>query len=331
MSDDAEPDRVSAIIDQLMNGKGGRTRLPTADILYLIQEAKSVFEAEDTLLELRPPLNICGDIHGQFTDLLRLLAMSEPLPNTRYLFLGDYVDRGPQGVEVMCLLLALKLKYPDNIYMLRGNHECKEMTELYGFAKECIAKQSRMVYNEFCALFDWLPIVAIISKKIFCVHGGLSPSFENLDQIRQIRRPTSIPDTGLLADLLWSDPDKGTKEWGPSERGVTFVWGWAPAKKFLQRNGFSVLVRAHQLAMNGIEFPFAPERSVITVFSAPGYAGEFKNKGAFLKVDPQLVITTAMLPLERKKSETLSARRTPVNVARSKARTSPVKSKLQFK
>lgn len=310
MSDETENSRLDDIIERLMI-RNSRIRIPMTDVLYLISESKSVFQKEPIVLELKPPINICGDIHGQYSDLLRLLDMNPPLPQTRYLFLGDYVDRGPQSLEVICLLLALKLKYPDNIYMIRGNHECQEMTELYGFARECVAKQSKKVYLGFCELFNWMPIVAIISHKIFCVHGGLSPVFESLEQIKAIKRPTTIPDTGLLADLLWSDPEKRVKEWGPSERGVTFVWGWSPAKRFLEANKFSVLVRAHQLAMNGIEFPFAPERSVITVFSAPGYAGEFRNKGAFLKVDQNLVITTSILHIEKKspKAETMPVKR----------------------
>lgn len=298
--DQETEERLDSIIALLIDQKAIRIRIPTADVLFLIHSAKIVFEDEATLLELTPPLNICGDIHGQFSDLLRLLALDLPIPSSRYLFLGDYVDRGPQSLEVICLLLALKLRYPDNIYMLRGNHECREMTELYGFGAECITKQNRSVYNEFCQLFDYIPIAAVISNRIFCVHGGLSPQLESIQQIRAIQRPTAIPETGLLADLLWSDPEKTVRDWGPSERGVTYVWGLNPAKRFLAKSKFSVLVRAHQCAMQGIEFPFAPDRSVITVFSAPAYANEFKNKGAILKVDANLVITTAILNIEKR-------------------------------
>ena len=292
-------ERLDSIISNLMDNRSIRIRIPTSDVLFLIRSAKAVFASEPTLLELKPPLNVCGDIHGQFSDLLRLFSLDAPIPSSRYLFLGDYVDRGPQSLEVICLLLALKLRHPDNVFMLRGNHECKEMSELYGFAPECIAKQNRVVYNEFCQLFEWMPIAAVISNRIFCVHGGLSPQLDNLQQIKAIQRPTGIPETGLLADLLWSDPDRAVREWGPSERGVTYVWGLNPAKRFLAKSRFSVLIRAHQMAMQGIEFPFAPDRSVITVFSAPAYANEFKNKGAILKIDANLVITTAILNIAK--------------------------------
>lgn len=291
-------DRVDTILEYLTTSKAARIRISTADISYLIHSTKQILLDEPSVLELKPPINVCGDIHGQFTDLLRLFKMEEPLPQSNYLFLGDYVDRGPQGLEVMCLLLAYKLKFPNSIYLLRGNHECREMTELYGFGHECITKQNRRIYSEFCDLFNTLPIAAIIANRIFCVHGGLSPLLENLNQIKQFKRPMEIPENGLMADLLWSDPERlpGNKEWGPSERGMTCVWSLIPAKRFLEKNHFSVLIRAHQLAMEGIEFPFAPNRSVITVFSAPNYAGEFTNRGAFLKIDKQLVITSAILP-----------------------------------
>lgn len=342
MVENNNEERLDSIIAKLTDPKAIRIKIPTPDVLFLIDSAKSVFEAEPTLLELKPPLNICGDIHGQFSDLLRLFALDNPIPASRYLFLGDYVDRGPQSLEVICLLLALKLRYPDNVYMLRGNHECQEMSELYGFAAECITKQNKLVYNEFCQLFERIPIAAIISNRIFCVHGGLSPQLESVSQIKAITRPTSVPETGLLADLLWSDPDKSTREWGPSERGVTYVWGLNPAKRFLAKSKFSVLVRAHQCAMQGIEFPFAPDRSVITVFSAPAYVNEFKNKGAILKVDPNLVITTAILNIEKrqvttknisdspKRSQSASSATTTIKrrpVTPKDARTSPIRKK----
>ncbi|OHT03429.1 Ser/Thr protein phosphatase [Tritrichomonas foetus] len=311
MGEQENIERLDSIIAMLTDNKSIRVRIPTTDVLFLIRSAKTVFANEPTLLELKPPLNICGDIHGQFSDLIRLFALDAPIPATRYLFLGDYVDRGPQSVEVICLLLALKLRHPDNVYMLRGNHECREMSELYGFAAECIAKQNRVVYTEFCQLFEWIPIAAVISNRIFCVHGGLSPQLESIQQIKSIPRPITVPETGLLADLLWSDPDKMTREWGPSERGVTYVWGLNPAKRFLAKSRFSVLVRAHQMAMQGIEFPFAPDRSVITVFSAPNYVNEFKNKGAILKVDANLVITTAILNIEKKTVQTRNLSESP--------------------
>ena len=287
-------ERLDSIIANLTNSKAIRIKIPIPDVLFLIHSAKTVFESEPSLLELKPPLNICGDIHGQFSDLLRLLELDDPIPSSRYLFLGDYVDRGPQSLEV-----------------IRGNHECREMTELYGFAAECITKQNKVVYIEFCQLFERLPIAAIISNRIFCVHGGLSPQLNSVSQIKAITRPVNVPETGLLADLLWSDPDKSTREWGPSERGVTYVWGLNPAKRFLAKSKFSVLVRAHQCAMQGIEFPFSPDRSVITVFSAPAYVNEFKNKGAVLKVDTSLVITTAILNIEKKQVTTQNLSESP--------------------
>jgi serine/threonine-protein phosphatase PP1 catalytic subunit len=124
-----------------------------------------------------------------------------------YLFLGDYVDRGKQSIEVVCLLFAYKLKYPENFFILRGNHECAGINRIYGFYDECRRRYSIKVWKQFCNTFNCLPCTAIIDDKIICMHGGLSPQLSSVDQIQNISRPCEVPDTGLLCDLLWSDPD----------------------------------------------------------------------------------------------------------------------------
>ncbi|KAH0790329.1 Ser/Thr protein phosphatase [Histomonas meleagridis] len=289
-------DVTDQIINNLMGGDPSKINLTVKDIIFIISKSKPLLLLESSLLNLKAPLNICGDIHGQFTDLIHLFKLGGMPPNSRYLFLGDYVDRGKNSIECICLLLALKIKYPDSIYLLRGNHECEEMTALYGFSSECTDRANETVYKEFCQLFDTFPIAAVISNKIFCVHGGLSPELESINQIKTIQRPTPIPENGLLTDLLWSDPDSNTENWAPSERGFTSVWGLSQAKRFMKNNKFNVLIRAHQMNMQGIDFPFSPDKSVITVFSAPMYAGEYTNKGAFLKINEKLIITAVALP-----------------------------------
>ena len=128
-------------------------------------------------------------------------------PKSNYLFLGDYVDRGKQSIEVVCLLFAYKIKYPENFFILRGNHECAGINRIYGFYDECRRRFSVKVWKQFCNTFNCLPCTAIIDDKIICMHGGLSPQLSNVDQIQNISRPCEVPDTGLLCDLLWSDPD----------------------------------------------------------------------------------------------------------------------------
>lgn len=298
MKKNVNNNKYDSVINFLFSPNAYRSKIPINDILMIIQDASRLFLNEPTLLQLHPPLNIVGDIHGQFPDLLRIFEMDDKPPNARYLFLGDYVDRGPMGLEVICLLLALKLKYPNHIYMLRGNHETRETTELYGFCDECTHKTNKNVYTEFCTMFDNIPIAALISNKILCVHGGISPTLKTVDQIAEIARPADASYKGFLADLLWSDPNPELEEYGPNSRGDTIAWGLAPVKSFLQANNLSTLVRAHQLAQEGYEYPFNPDKCVITIFSAPCYAGEYKNRGAYIRVDKSMAITPVVLPHE---------------------------------
>ncbi|KAH0794099.1 Ser/Thr protein phosphatase [Histomonas meleagridis] len=286
------------LISALFNNHNCRYRIPNGVISNLIEASNKIFANEPSMLELHPPITICGDIHGQFPDLLRIFQMNEKPPNQRYLFLGDYVDRGPMGLEVICLLLALKVKYPNHVYLLRGNHETREVTEEYGFSIECTTKANRGIFNDFCNLFEMIPIAALISNKILCVHGGLTPSLTSLNQIREIVRPADASYKGFLADLLWSDPSNEIQEWGPNPRGDTVMWGRKSLHKFLEANGLTTLIRAHQMVMCGYEYPFEPDRSAITVFSAPCYAGEFNNKAAFLLVGNNLEIYPVLLPHE---------------------------------
>jgi serine/threonine-protein phosphatase PP1 catalytic subunit len=252
--------------------------------------------SEPSLLELDRPIRICGDIHGQFTDLLRVFEMGGLPPASKYLFLGDYVDRGDKSVEVILLLFALKIRFPTFIYLLRGNHESPEMTEMFGFADECRRKLSRPMWDIFLRVFDCLPIAAVITGGFFCIHGGISPHLQSLDDIAAIRRPTSIPEEGLLADLLWSDPNADVVDWGPNDRGATISWGEQAAVDFLTRTEMSYIVRAHQMAMDGFDFPFQNNPKIVTVFTASKYAGEFRNKAAIMIVDEAGEPSFAPLP-----------------------------------
>ncbi|KAA6402732.1 MAG: putative Serine/threonine-protein phosphatase PP1-2 [Streblomastix strix] len=182
--------------------------IPEADIKALVCQARKIFMQQDVILELNAPIKICGDIHGQFQDLLRLFDFCGHPPVHNYLFLGDYVDRGPQSIEVICLLLAYKIKYPENFFLLRGNHEAACVNRLYGFYDECKRRYSVKLWKLFSDCFNCLPLCAIVSDCIFCVHGGLSPELHSLEQIRRIVRPTDIPDIGLLCDLVWADPER---------------------------------------------------------------------------------------------------------------------------
>lgn len=228
-----------------------------------------------------------GDIHGQYYDLLRLFECLQYPPKTKYLFLGDYVDRGKQSLETVLLLLCLKVKYPDMIYILRGNHESESVNRIYGFFDECKRRTSLRIYKAFCLLFNILPITALIENKILCMHGGLAFDLENLEQLKNIKRPTEIPDKGLLCDLVWSDPSTEVPtDWGPNERGVSLTFSKSVVEKFNKANDLDLICRAHQVVEEGYEF-FA-DMKLVTVFSAPNYTGEFDNYGGILNIDENL-------------------------------------------
>jgi serine/threonine-protein phosphatase PP1 catalytic subunit len=266
---------------------GKQVQLAEHEIKFLCTTAREIFMSQPILLELEAPIKICGDIHGQYYDLLRLFEYGGFPPEANYLFLGDYVDRGKQSLEVICLLFAYKIKYPENFFVLRGNHECASTNRIYGFYDECKRRYNIKLWKTFTDCFNCLPVAAIVDEKIFCMHGGLSPDLLNMEQIRRVMRPTDIPDTGLLCDLLWSDPDKDITGWSENDRGVSFTFGPDVVSRFLQKHDMDLVCRAHQVVEDGYDF-FA-KRQLVTLFSAPNYCGEFDNAGAMMSVDETLM------------------------------------------
>ncbi|KAI7757849.1 hypothetical protein M8C21_031718, partial [Ambrosia artemisiifolia] len=273
-----EKNVVEDIIRRLLDGKGGKqVQLFESEIRNLCINARQIFLSEPNLLHLHAPIRICGDIHGQYQDLLRLFEYGGYPPSENYLFLGDYVDRGKHSLETICLLLAFKIRYPDKVFLLRGNHEDPKINRVYGFYDECKRRFNVRIWKIFTECFNCLPVAALVDEKILCMHGGLSPELENLSQIEEIKRPTEIPDNGLLCDLLWSDPTQ-TEGWSGSDRGVSCTFGADIVYEFLKKNDLDLICRGHQVVEDGYEF-FA-ERRLVTIFSAPNYGGEFDNAAA---------------------------------------------------
>jgi len=281
---------VDSIIERLTAVKnqrpGTQVQLAEREAAVLIAAAEEAVSRSEMLLELEAPVQIVGDIHGQFLDLLRLFEFKGLPPAANYLFLGDYVDRGPSGLECMFLLMALKVKHPSHVHLLRGNHECAAINRIYGFYDECKRRYSIKLWKSFQDLFNALPLAALIEERIFCIHGGLSPDMERPEDLNKFSRPVEVPDTGLLCDTLWSDPDTDITGWAENDRGVSFTFGADVVSKFLDRNDLDLIVRAHQVVEDGYEF--FGERTLVTVFSAPNYCGEFDNCGAMMSVDENL-------------------------------------------
>jgi len=261
--------------------------LPEKDLKELCEKAKEIFIEESNVQNVSAPVIICGDIHGQIYDLLELFKKGGDIPNSRYIFMGDYVDRGYNGVEVLELLLALKIKYPEHITLLRGNHESRQICFAYGFYEEITRKYGNAnAWEYFTDLFDYLPLAALVEGKIFCVHGGLSPYISTIDQIRLINRKMEIPREGVFCDLMWSDPDD-IETWIISCRGAGWIYGWKVVDEFTHINNLELICRAHQLVMEGFKYWFE-KKNLCTVWSAPNYCYRCGNKASILKISSDL-------------------------------------------
>ncbi|XGW07071.1 hypothetical protein V3C99_016962 [Haemonchus contortus] len=263
----------------------------------LCLRSRELFLLEPCFVEVAPPLLILGDVHGQLYDMLDILSFIGHPPQKRLLFLGDYVDRGDYSLETITLLLAFKLRFPKEIYLLRGNHETRCVNRQYGFFDECKRKfpeKGVELWTLFQHVFNCLPMAALVGTKIFCAHGGISEdliSFKQFERIVQaydfrVFRPTDICDIGLLCDLIWADPSPACSLFEESPRGVSFVFGKQAVNDFCNRMNVDLICRAHQCVMEGYEF-FADQKC-LTLFSAPCYCGELDNRAAVMHVSGQL-------------------------------------------
>ena len=295
---------VDGIIEKLLSVRGNKpgkqVDLKEEEIKFLIENSLPIIKEQKMLVELEAPLHVCGDIHGQYYDLLRIFEHCGYPGEYNYLFLGDYVDRGKQSLETVCLLLCYKIKYPEKVTLLRGNHESSVTNRIYGFYDECKRRYNIRLWKSFTDLFNYLPVAALIDDKILCMHGGLSPDLKNIQSIQDISRPTDIPDQGLLCDLLCSDPDKEAVDYDENDRGVSVIFGEKVVTDFNKKNDLDLIIRAHQVVDEGYEF-FA-NRQLITIFSAPNYCGEFDNSAGIMIIDDSLTCSLKVLrPVENLK------------------------------
>lgn len=260
--------------------------LTEKQVKQLCLKAIEILKKEENVQPVRAPVTVCGDVHGQFHDLMELFAIVGQPPDMNFLFMGDYVDRGYYSVETVSLLFALKVRFPDKITILRGNHESRQITQVYGFYDECCRKYGNSnVWKYFTDAFDYLPLTALIEDAIFCLHGGLSPTIDKLDQIRVLDRFMEVPVDGAMCDLLWSDPYEHAG-WATSYRGAGYNFGADISEQFNHNNGLTMISRAHQLVMEG--FLSAHAGKIVTVFSAPNYCYRCGNKAGIMHVDRNL-------------------------------------------
>lgn len=257
-----------------------------SEVKELCQTAKSVFDAEGNVHRMPAPCTIVGDIHGQFHDLLELFLVGGDVPDANYVFMGDFVDRGYHSVESFLLLLVLKIKYPQNVALVRGNHESRQITQVYGFYDECLRKYGNPNVWRYCTdVFDFLPLASVVEEKILCVHAGLSPSVRTLQQLSEIERRTEVPHEGSMCDLLWSDPEN-IEGWGLSPRGAGYLFGEDVVEQFNHANHLELICRSHQLVMDGYKTMF--NETLVTVWSAPNYCYRCGNVASILELDEHL-------------------------------------------
>lgn len=281
--------------------------LDSYEVGELCYAAEQLFMQEPTVLQLKAPVKVFGDLHGQFGDLMRLFdeygfpSTAGDITYIDYLFLGDYVDRGQHSLETITLLLALKIEYPENVHLIRGNHEAADINALFGFRIECIERMGEndgiWAWTRFNQLFNYLPLAALIEKKIICMHGGIGRSIHSVEQIEKLERPITM-DAGsiILMDLLWSDPTENDSIEGlrPNARGPGLVtFGPDRVTDFCKKNKLQLIIRAHECVMDGFE-RFA-QGQLITLFSATNYCGTANNAGAILVVGRGLVIVPKLI------------------------------------
>ena len=255
--------------------------------------AQLLFRREQNLIQIQDPVTIVGDIHGQYYDFLKLLELGGNPEHTKYVFLGDYVDRGSFSLEVVLVLYSLKINYPSSIILLRGNHECRQMTTFFSFRKECLSKGDLDLYDRSMESFDAMPLAALVNGKFLCVHGGIGPDMNLLEDINKVPRFSEPPKNGTFCDILWADPIESQGREPPFKtnetRGCSYFFSQEAVIPFLKRNDILSVIRAHEAQLDGFkmynwngeeDFP-----AVITIFSAPNYCDVYNNKGALIKFE----------------------------------------------
>eukprot|EP01060_Flectonema_neradi_P037956 TRINITY_DN7817_c0_g1_i1.p1 TRINITY_DN7817_c0_g1~~TRINITY_DN7817_c0_g1_i1.p1 ORF type:complete len:308 (+),score=38.27 TRINITY_DN7817_c0_g1_i1:55-978(+) len=254
-----------------------------SEVKLLCVKARELLVEESNVQPVPAPVTIVGDIHGQFYDLREMFKVGGDIPVTNYVFMGDYVDRGFYSVETFLLLLALKVRYPDRVTLVRGNHESRQITQVYGFYDECLRKYGSVNVWRYCTdIFDYLTLSALVGDRVLCLHGGLSPSINTFDQIRSIERRQEVPHDGAMCDLMWSDPED-IDGWGLSPRGAGYLFGGDVVQQFNNTNQIDLIARSHQLVMEGYKALF--NDCIVTVWSAPNYCYRCGNVASILELD----------------------------------------------
>ncbi|KAI6170047.1 Metallophosphoesterase domain containing protein [Aphelenchoides besseyi] len=305
----------------------------TAEEVYKVCSiAVESFKQQPALLRISSeflPLTVIGDLHGQLRDIRLIFEHFGHVNQRNFLFLGDYADRGVQGVEVICFLLVNKIRFPSKCFMLRGNHEDYNISMVYGLLDECLMKYGekigQRVWLSLVNVFNHMPFAALIGEKIYAAHGGISPEIDLVEDINRIVRPCLIPLYGLACDIVWSDPSPQYDGWALSSRGISFSYGDRVVEQFCRRNGLDLILRGHQISndMHQTGYKFSHNNRVLTLFTASDYMHS-QNTGATLTIQPDLRCQFTLFRPQRKRLlQTVALKRT----GKSRAQQSSVVSK----
>ena len=281
-----EIENLDELINKIYNGE-----LPSnQEFNKVYLKAKEILDQRKNIAILNTPLIICGCINAHFEELKDIFKICGDISENKYLFLGDYVGRGWNGLSTFMLLILYLIKYPNNITLLRGNHDSRIFSKMYGLYNECLKKikikdEAQDIYNKINELFDLLQLAAVVDNKYFCIHGGLSPELKKIDILNSIERKKEIPEKGIITDLIWSDPKEEVNEFEPSKKGAGQFYGEKAVNDFIkENNNIEMIIRSHELVDDGYKFQF--NNKLLTVFSAPDYGGrEGFNIGSVLKID----------------------------------------------
>lgn len=275
----------------IFNKPNSEIAFDISSAIKIIEKATEILRNEPSVLKAnslsdKTDVVIVGDIHGNIESLINIFQTKGDPTNTKYIFLGDYVDRGNNSCEVIMLLYAFKCLYPENIYLIRGNHEFRDMNDNYGFKEECFKRinsqngiSNKTFYNKITNSFQYLPVCAILNNKIFCVHGGISALIDNREELMKVKKVglQYTQNDSVQAEFLWNDPDKNVETYKRSSRGIGCIFGNEALNEFLNRMEFDMVIRSHQSQMNGYEWTFGKKGGILTVFSSSDYCGSSNN------------------------------------------------------
>ncbi|KAJ6245744.1 serine/threonine-protein phosphatase 6 catalytic subunit [Anaeramoeba flamelloides] len=274
-------------IDKTIEFLKNKNKLPIDDLKTLLKKGTEVLKQEINVIQINAPVAIVGDLHGKFDDLLNMFLLNGEVENQKYVFMGDYVNRGLNSILCFAYLIALKIKYPERITLLRGNHESRKICEIYGLVGEIEKKYSSIEpFEWFVETFQALPLAAVVNGSVICIHGGLSSSINTINDIETINRFQEIPSSGSFCDLVWSDPTDEIEDYKESPRGAGILFGKKVLESFLDKNNLTLLVRAHQLVQSGYKYDFGEK--CLTVWSVPNYCNRCSNSASVFHLDENL-------------------------------------------